>query len=87
MQQFVDKHLARVGVAYRPSLVLNYLNTQIAMVEAGEGMSVLLMKCEIGQKARSVIGPSDFSTKLEQLPCGSANCHSGLGLSKFGNDA
>jgi LysR family carnitine catabolism transcriptional activator len=41
MQQFVDKHLAQAGVVQQPSLVLNYLNTQIAMVEAGEGVAII----------------------------------------------
>jgi len=41
MQQFVDKHLAKAGIAYEPSLALNYLGTQIAMVEAGEGIAVV----------------------------------------------
>lgn len=40
-QQFVDKYLARAGVAYQPTLVVNYLNTQIAMVEAGEGTAII----------------------------------------------
>jgi len=41
IQQFIDKHLARAGVVYPPSLVLNFLNTQIAMVEAGEGVAII----------------------------------------------
>jgi LysR family transcriptional regulator, carnitine catabolism transcriptional activator len=41
LQQFVDKHLARAGVTYQPSLVLNYLHTVIAMVEAGMGAAIV----------------------------------------------
>jgi LysR family carnitine catabolism transcriptional activator len=41
MQQFVDRNLAKAGISYQPSLVLNYLLTQIAMVEAGEGIAVV----------------------------------------------
>ena len=41
LQQFIDKHLARAGVVYEPALVVNYLNTQIAMAEIGEGMAVI----------------------------------------------
>ena len=41
LQQFLDKHLARAGVVHQPSLVVNYLNTQIAMVEAGEGVAII----------------------------------------------
>jgi LysR family transcriptional regulator, carnitine catabolism transcriptional activator len=41
IRQVVDKHLAKAGVVYQPSLVLNYLNTQIAMVAAGEGIAIV----------------------------------------------
>jgi LysR family carnitine catabolism transcriptional activator len=41
LQQLVDKQLARAGVVYQPTLVLNYLNTQIAMVAAGEGIAIV----------------------------------------------
>jgi len=41
IRQFVDRHLARVGIVYQPSLVVNYLNTQIAMVAAGEGIAIV----------------------------------------------
>ena len=41
LQQFVDKHLARAGVTYQPSLVLNYLHTLIAMVGAGVGAAIV----------------------------------------------
>lgn len=40
-QQLVDKHLAQAGVVQQPSLVLNHLNTLIAMVEAGEGAAII----------------------------------------------
>jgi LysR family transcriptional regulator, carnitine catabolism transcriptional activator len=41
IRQLVDRHLARAGVVYEPTLVLNYLNTQIAMVETGIGIAVV----------------------------------------------
>jgi DNA-binding transcriptional LysR family regulator len=41
IRQLVDRHLAKAGVVYQPSLVVNYLNTQIAMVAAGEGVAVV----------------------------------------------
>jgi len=41
LQQLIDKHLAKAGVVYQPTLVLNYLNSQIAMVEAGEGLAIV----------------------------------------------
>jgi DNA-binding transcriptional LysR family regulator len=39
--QLIARHLARAGVAARPAMVLNRLDTLIAMVEAGEGISVV----------------------------------------------
>ena len=41
LQQFIDRHLAKAGISCQPSLVLNYLHTQIAMVEAGVGVAVV----------------------------------------------
>jgi DNA-binding transcriptional LysR family regulator len=41
MQQFVDRNLANAGISYQPSLVLNYVHTQLAMVEAGVGIAVV----------------------------------------------
>jgi LysR family transcriptional regulator, carnitine catabolism transcriptional activator len=40
-QQIVDKHLARAKVAPRTIVVHGSLDTQIAMVEAGEGIAVI----------------------------------------------
>jgi LysR family carnitine catabolism transcriptional activator len=40
LQQLIDKYLTRVGVTQRGP-VLNSLDTQIAMVEAGEGIAVI----------------------------------------------
>jgi LysR family transcriptional regulator, carnitine catabolism transcriptional activator len=41
LQQFIDKHLSRAGIVYEPTLVVNYLNTQLAMVGAGEGLAIV----------------------------------------------
>jgi LysR family transcriptional regulator, carnitine catabolism transcriptional activator len=41
LQQLIDKHLAQAGVVSYPSASLNFLNTQIALVEAGEGFAVI----------------------------------------------
>jgi LysR family carnitine catabolism transcriptional activator len=41
LQQFIDKHLKRAGITQRPRLTVNFLDTQIAMVEAGEGVAVI----------------------------------------------
>jgi len=41
IQQLVDKYLARAGVVPKVVMVLNALDTQIAMVEAGEGFAVI----------------------------------------------
>jgi LysR family transcriptional regulator, carnitine catabolism transcriptional activator len=36
-QQLIDEHLARAGVRWQRGVVVNFLGTQIALVEAGEG--------------------------------------------------
>jgi DNA-binding transcriptional LysR family regulator len=41
IQQFIDKHLTRAGVSAHRSAEFNYLDTMIAMVEAGEGVAVI----------------------------------------------
>ena len=41
IQQLVDKHLAQSGVVPRQSVSINLLDTQIAMVEADEGVAVI----------------------------------------------
>lgn len=41
LQSFINKCLAHAGVELPPSLVVNYLSTQIGMVEAGEGAAII----------------------------------------------
>jgi len=41
VQQFIDRHLARAGVFLHTRAVFNYLDTMIAMVEAGEGIAII----------------------------------------------
>jgi LysR family carnitine catabolism transcriptional activator len=41
VQQFIDKHLTRMRIALQPCAVFNHLDTQIAMVEAGEGIAII----------------------------------------------
>jgi DNA-binding transcriptional LysR family regulator len=41
IQQLIDKYLARADVVPKTVMVLNALDTQIAMVEAGEGIAVI----------------------------------------------
>jgi len=55
LQQLIDKHLARAGVADQPSLVLNYLNTQVAMVEAGEGIAIIPSYGQLACRDRKVV--------------------------------
>jgi DNA-binding transcriptional LysR family regulator len=55
IQQFVDKHLARAGIVYQPALVVNYLYTQIAMVEVGEGMAVIPSYGQLACRERRVV--------------------------------
>jgi LysR family carnitine catabolism transcriptional activator len=74
LQQLVDKQLARAGVVYQPTLVLNYLNTQIAMVAAGEGIAVVpsfaLPECQnrklVMSRLIDPVVPLDFF----QIRCG-----------------
>jgi len=40
-QQLIDKHLARAGVSVRNQSVVNLLDTQIALVEAQEGIAII----------------------------------------------
>lgn len=41
VQRFIDKHLAHAGVLVHRGAIFNYLETMIAMVEAGEGIAVI----------------------------------------------
>ena len=41
VQQLINRELARAGVTSPPALVLNRLDTVLAMVEAGEGIAVV----------------------------------------------
>jgi len=63
MQQFVDRNLAKAGISYQPGLVLNNLYTQIAMVQAGEGIAVVpsfaLQECRTrGLLMSSLVNPT-----------------------------
>lgn len=40
-QQLIDKHLAHAGVFSEPAMVVNLVDTQIALVEAGEGIAIV----------------------------------------------
>jgi LysR family carnitine catabolism transcriptional activator len=40
-QQLIDKHLAQAGVLSPPAMVVNLIDTQIALVEAGEGIAIV----------------------------------------------
>jgi LysR family carnitine catabolism transcriptional activator len=41
VQQLINRRLAQAGVVFQYNIVLNYLDTVIAMVEAGEGIAVI----------------------------------------------
>jgi DNA-binding transcriptional LysR family regulator len=41
LQAMIARHLRRAGIDARPGTVMNSLDTQIAMVEAGEGVAVI----------------------------------------------
>jgi LysR family transcriptional regulator, carnitine catabolism transcriptional activator len=63
LQQFVDRNLAKAGISYQRGLVLNNLYTQIAMVQAGEGIAVVpsfaLQECRTrGLLMSSLVNPT-----------------------------
>ena len=41
LQQLVERHLEKAGVAHKSDLVVNYLSTQIALAEAGQGVAII----------------------------------------------
>jgi LysR family carnitine catabolism transcriptional activator len=41
IQQLVNKHLAHAGVVVQPNGVIRYVDTLLAMVEAGEGSGIV----------------------------------------------
>ena len=41
IQQVIDKYLAKTGVVTRPGACVNLLDTQIAMVEADDGLAII----------------------------------------------
>jgi DNA-binding transcriptional LysR family regulator len=41
VQQLINRHLAQAGVSSQPAMVLNRLDTIIALVEAGEGIAIV----------------------------------------------
>jgi len=66
VQQFIDKHLARARVTLRPRAVYNYLDTMIAMVEAGEGIAIIpsfVVTSFLSYRAISPDGPGVASWK------------------------
>jgi LysR family transcriptional regulator, carnitine catabolism transcriptional activator len=72
-----DKHLAQAGVVSYPSASLNFLNTQIALVEAGEGFAVIpsfgLPACRNRRVLVNPVVNLDFyhiSTHAKKLPPG-----------------
>jgi len=40
-QQLIDEHLAKIGVRWRRGGVVNFMDTQIALVEAAEGIAII----------------------------------------------
>ena len=62
IQQLVDKHLAQSGVVPRQSVSINLLDTQIAMVEADEGVAVIpLLRIAGVPEPKSSDQPTDQS--------------------------
>src|SRR5258708_5295260 len=40
-QQLIDEHLAKTGVRWQRGVVVNFMDTQIALVEAAEGVAII----------------------------------------------
>jgi DNA-binding transcriptional LysR family regulator len=62
IREVVDEHLTRAGRREPPEVVCNYLETQIAMVEAGAGLAIVpsfaLAACtKRGLVAHALVGP------------------------------
>ena len=55
LQQLIDRHLTKAGVAHQPHLTVNYLNTQIAMVEAGQGVAIVPSYGHLACRDRSIV--------------------------------
>jgi LysR family transcriptional regulator, carnitine catabolism transcriptional activator len=83
-QHFIDQHLARAGVKYQPSLVVNYLNTQIALVEAGEGVAIVpsygILACRDQRTATSRLVNPAVQVDFHEIR------HGGRKLPSIGND-
>jgi DNA-binding transcriptional LysR family regulator len=41
IQQLINKHLAQVGIGVQPNGVIHYIDTLLAIVEAGEGSGIV----------------------------------------------
>ena len=55
LQQLINRHLAQAGVPHQPSLTVNYLSTQIAMAEAGEGVAIVPSYGHLASRNRSIL--------------------------------
>ena len=54
-QQLIDKHLGQAGVLPQPAMVVNLVDTQIALVEAGEGIAIIPSFCLPACRNRKVV--------------------------------
>jgi DNA-binding transcriptional LysR family regulator len=55
IQQIVDRHLSRTGTVPSRKTAVNLLDTQIAMVEAGEGIAVVPSYSLVASRNRNVV--------------------------------
>jgi LysR family carnitine catabolism transcriptional activator len=55
IQQIVDKHLAQAGVDAHPAGVIRYVDTVLAMVEAGEGSAIVPSWALAACRSRKVV--------------------------------
>jgi DNA-binding transcriptional LysR family regulator len=55
IQQLVDRHVSQAGIALAQKVPVNLLDTQIAMVEAGEGIAVVPSYAPFASRNRRVV--------------------------------
>jgi LysR family transcriptional regulator, carnitine catabolism transcriptional activator len=55
IQQLVDRHLSRAGAIPSQRMPVNLLDTQVAMVEAGEGIAVVPSYAPVASRNRRVV--------------------------------
>ena len=99
LRQLIDEHLTRAGVDARSAMVLNRLDTLIAMVEAGEGIGIVpsstLPVCRYRHVAMARLVNPVVAVDFYQIETAAGGClrpptnsqHSCKAISPAGQDA